>query len=653
MMTDGLEREVTSPVSLVDDGTITSAPGWPIPVTPLGEFLKGAYTLGIAEFEPLIDQAIVLLDQLYVHLPQKRNSRGIDPVQRLRLLRFHLPTLTQRQFHDEMLAIFADLHDAHTTFSLPAPFAGQSAMLPFLVEECYEDKQRTYLITSIVSGFESPTFQPGVTVTHWNGILIDRAIEIVGRSQLGSNPEALRACAIHQLTVRPMSRIAPPDELTVRLRYLGESGEAHEREFDWMVGTRPPALTQQKVLPVGGSVTADLLGIDFETEAIRRIRKALFAPEAVEIEREAALSPAEPSEDGALAKPFDTLSKLPDSFSFRDLVVDGRPVGYVRIWTFLIPNPIDFINEAIQILGLLSPDGLIIDVRDNGGGAVLAAEGLLQLLTPGPIEPERYQFANSPLTKRLAHFNTGARRWAQSIDESFQTGAVYSAGFPLTPVALANQVGQQYQGPVVVITNALCYSATDLFAAGFQDHKIGEILGVHHRTGAGGANVWEYNEIFQNLAGNCTGISTVPGGASFRVAIRRNMRVYERADLLVEEFGAEADEDLFMTRNDILNKDEPNGDLIRHAANMLRGHTVRWLRATLDPPKDGKVTVKAVSNNVSRIDAYVDGRPAGSAPVTANPTELTVSLPPSGRSVVHLKGFDKDVLVVATSVVRP
>ncbi len=38
----------------------------------------------------------------------------------------------------------------------------------------------------------------------------------------------------------------------------------------------------------------------------------------------------------------------------------------------------------------------------------------------------------------------------------------------------------------------LCYSTTDIFAAGFQDNEIGKVLGVDESTGAGGANVWEY-----------------------------------------------------------------------------------------------------------------------------------------------------------------
>ena len=69
------------------------------------------------------------------------------------------------------------------------------------------------------------------------------------------------------------------------------------------------------------------------------------------------------------------------------------------------------------------------------------------------------------------------------------TGAAYSTALPLYPADLVNDVGQVYQGPVVLVTDAQCYSACDIFAAGFQDHEIGPVLGVDANTGAGGANV--------------------------------------------------------------------------------------------------------------------------------------------------------------------
>ena len=82
--------------------------------------------------------------------------------------------------------------------------------------------------------------------------------------------------------------------------------------------------------------------------------------------------------------------------------------------------------------------------------------------------------------------------WRPSLEEAVETGSVYSRAFPLTDREKCNTIGQRYYGPVALLVDGNCYSATDIFAAGFQDHGIGNVIGVSNNTGAGGANVWEH-----------------------------------------------------------------------------------------------------------------------------------------------------------------
>jgi hypothetical protein len=77
------------------------------------------------------------------------------------------------------------------------------------------------------------------------------------------------------------------------------------------------------------------------------------------------------------------------------------PIGYIRIATFMVNNPDAFVAEFTRIARLLPATGLIIDVRGNGGGNILAGERLLQVLTPHPIEPERLHFINTTVTLKL------------------------------------------------------------------------------------------------------------------------------------------------------------------------------------------------------------------------------------------------------------
>src|SRR5437867_2996768 len=97
----------------------------------LSKFLKSIeqkYQLSRRERLRIVDQALLWRDRSCVHLPLKRAMHAIDPIQRLRLLRFRLmegkDAGLQRamQFHKRMLEIFSSTRDLHTVYHLPDPF---------------------------------------------------------------------------------------------------------------------------------------------------------------------------------------------------------------------------------------------------------------------------------------------------------------------------------------------------------------------------------------------------------------------------------------------------------------------------------------------------------------------------------------------------
>ena len=79
---------------------------------PLHQFVATAGTLTHAERVVIVDQALVLMEDNYVHLPLKTAMHAVDPVQRLRLLRARLGRQTdltmdpERLFHSELSAVF-------------------------------------------------------------------------------------------------------------------------------------------------------------------------------------------------------------------------------------------------------------------------------------------------------------------------------------------------------------------------------------------------------------------------------------------------------------------------------------------------------------------------------------------------------------------
>ena len=104
----------------------------------LSEYRPTVTDLTPEERELLIDQAILMLEQVYVHLPLKRAMHSTEPIQRLRLLRLRHTALNERAFQSTLIDIFTDLRDGHTTYTLPESYGTRHAFLPFRIEEYYE-----------------------------------------------------------------------------------------------------------------------------------------------------------------------------------------------------------------------------------------------------------------------------------------------------------------------------------------------------------------------------------------------------------------------------------------------------------------------------------------------------------------------------------
>jgi Peptidase family S41 len=607
----------------------------------LREFLDAAPALSTDERRQIVDQALVLIEQLYVHLPLKRAMHAVDPVQQLRLLRHRLEPLTDRAFHDEMLRIFIGLRDLHTNYILPAPFRGAIAVLPFRLEEYREGEgRRHYIVSAVAPGLTDPHFGLGVEVTHWNGIPIERAVDLNGERNAGSNLDARHARGLASMTQRPMALLAAPDEDWVTLSFLA-GGEAHEVRFDWQVLEPPPSPTGVDASDAD-SPAARALGIDALTEAVRRAQKTVLAPSAIDLEREMA------ADDSGVAPAPDLtkVSVLPDVLEFRSVPTGRGEVGYLRIRTFNVQDVDGFVDEVVRIVGLLPQRGLIVDVRGNGGGVITAGERLLQLFTPATIQPERLHFINTPLTARLTTLD-GLQEWQPSIEEAVEIGTTFSDGFPIFAghVEDCNRTGQRYWGAVALVIDPLCYSTTDIFSAGWQDHDLGPVVGTGGHTGAGGANVWTHELLVQALPGI---VNPMPRQTSMRVAIRRTSRVGERAGDPLEDLGVAPDHVHAMTRRDLL---ERNADLIDEVAGLLAALPPRTLAAEASRAQEG-VKVSLHTAGLSRVDAYVDGRPRTSIDVQDGDHDLPLALA-GGEHEVDLRGFEDGALVTRRRLELP
>ena len=622
-------------------------------IQTLNDFLSNRTgRLTLDDRKIVVEQALTLLERSYVHLPLKKAMHAVDPIQRLRLLQLRLDETSSNQmepeleFHKEMIDIFTSVRDLHTNYMLPTPFSSYFAFLPFQIESYTKDNQLHFLVTKIAKGYEShlpPTFKSGVDIIYWNGVPIQRAVEINANKNAGSNLAARFARGLQRMARRPMMTSLPPDEEWVVIGYRTQDGLDLEYRQEWLVSSTPLdfSSTDSSV----GSENSYNIGLDLTTDLISKMDKILFAPENV-IEDERRLAKAISVKD-IIDKAEGLRSVMPQFFLAKKISED---IGYIRIFSFNLPREmttIDFINEFLRLMMQLPRKGLIIDLRGNGGGRIPAAESLLQLLTPRKITPEPYQFISSSLTLEMTRRTTWLNSWTPSLTESVTTGSSFSRGFPITTTNEANNLGQQYHGPVILITDALCYSATDLFAAGFQDHQIGHILGIDGNTGAGGANVWEHSLLKDILTGSKYELKSLPSNLNMRVSIRRNVRVGDYAGTPIEDLGITPDIRHNMTSRDLL---EENVDLIKKASEILADMPDRQLDAVLSKQADS-LDVELTTIGISRVDSYIDGRPVLSQNVTDGTTVLHIDTTGINAQILEIVGLNTNEVVATRKVI--
>jgi hypothetical protein len=209
----------------------------------------------------------------------------------------------------------------------------------------------------------------------------------------------------------------------------------------------------------------------------------------------------------------------------------------------------------------------------------------------------------------------------------------------------------------MLVTDALSYSATDIFAAGFQDNDVGLVLGTGGNTGAGGANFWSLDDLLRAQKQDPTSpFRKLPRGAEMIVAMRRSIRVGLRAGSPLEEFGVSPDVLHLMTRRDVL---EDNSDLLVRAARLIRRQPSFRLSVTpVSGARPSGIVVSAASKTppskanraISRLDIYMNARPVLSIDAedgAVAPTQVAIARRGDSRTAVEAQAWDHRARLVA------
>lgn len=598
----------------------------------------------------LLDGLETLFQGAYTHLPLKRARYGFDPVQRVRILRMQAASLSPEDFDAEVDDIFNRLRDFHTVYWRPG-YEGMVAALPCMVELYYDKGRPHYMVSKVGEWVRKPGFVPGVEVETWNGVPIDRAVQRYADQESGGRADSMRTAAVLTLTCRSLSNYSLPDESTVTIGFRKVSaqgkpvGKRLHVTLDWrVVNVRFVERFQegQKRSARAGEVRA--LAFNPSAAAIKKARLLLYASGALRGESKTFKKDAATATVGAKIQGFRT--SLPDFLSASTLrgSKKGQQYGYLRLWDFLVPSVRQYLEELRSLLALMPPQGLILDLRGNPGGIIVAAEMALQFFTPRTIEPARFALLATDLTLKLCAKDKGSSAenrsdiwpWLPSLTDAVRNGEMYSAPLPITIPSKCNLAGQVYGGPVILVADTNTYSSGDLFSAGFVDNGIGHMVCVGESTGAGGASIWTYDEMRQFAGRKLShGLPPLPEGGSIQFSFMRATRVGPRLGALIEDVGVSVrpKERYRMSRDDLLCG---NRDLLAYCIGWLERQRYTVMECHSGKSRD---TIEVITNGLDQLDVMLDHHRLESVRIKDGARHTVVKRPGTTRvEICGLKG---------------
>lgn len=616
----GIEGSIEVEVPLLDDAA------WSFGKVHLMDALKGFESAFDAnDRKALIDQAILSLDNFYVHRDLKWAKHAVDAGCALRSLRRTCDRLGDAQFHQRVSAILKSLRDIHTVYILPEPYRRLVAFLPFTMAVCRDGEgdaaPERFLATRLLPGFLPKHFTVGCEILTWNGLPIGTAVREAGERECAANDAAQVALGVRLMTIRWLGTSTFPPANWVTLGYLDAAKRYREMRLSW----RLLELRQDSdlILPIQA-----VWKLEDETASPQATQAALDQRSLVEegtvqqmFESVASvMKAAAPTRTRPLAKRTDVIVPRGASPYFSAeawrTTIDGQEVdfGHLHIHSFHAPSPEEFVDKFRKLLLKMPPDFLLLDVRSNPGGDLNAAECIVQFLTPREVEPLPFQFRATRTLERFVSNDGGVPQadngpWVDRVADSVANGQQYSRPGPLTERKWANHFGQEYYGTVGLLFDAITYSSGDIFTAQFADLEVGPLLGVDPRTGGGGGNMVFHGTV-AGLAPEALGVRALPKGARLHFAIRRCLRNGRESGELIEEVGIPAEHVLPVSSDDLLTGDR---DLMHRAAGHLHAARRRRFEASIElSGAQARITVLTDPQPADKplsLFVHLDGRP--------------------------------------------
>lgn len=495
----------------------------------------------------VIDQVRLALRDLFVHRELKMQHFGneIDPLPLLDKLEEKIEELSDAEFHTSIAQIFNKQKDWHTTYSLPKPYSCYRNLLPFTFEEISTPEGSAIVINKIVENKEALDLLPeplkvslGDTLVSYNGYSVPEMFKLLAPRSLGANPAADRRSIVDMLALLSQKLQLAPTMDTVKLVMKTQLGETYETTVPWISRAFQDCLKPK---------TADGNALSGANEYLLELNKTFRENKKFKKIKNAKSNLASGYTD--TAEPI---------LKYKILKNSNGTFGVLRLESF-VPEVLSVPEVIVTVKKLLlnelkNTDGMILDLRNNGGGMIGLGEGLVQLFTPKNIQRLNFVLKSSLSNKHFMDVSYQGSPFLDALNEALANNQPYTSPLPLSPSALVNTHGQVYFKPLALFTNASCYSTCDMISALVQDHEVGLIVGEDNTTGAGGANNVKLMSFYEELPENNKGpYKLMPGGQDVGLSWRQTSRVGKHAGELIEDTGVLSDMIVPATMKDILN----------------------------------------------------------------------------------------------------